>query len=408
MTTIKRVPLAEALRSAPVFVDGDWIESKDQNPKGDVRLIQLADIGIGSFINKSRRFLTGNTARRLGCTFLERGDVLIARMPDPIGRACVFPGIGQPAVTAVDVCIVRVNPEVIDSRYLVHFLNSTDALRQISSKASGSTRQRISRSNLGTISIPLPPLEEQRRIAAILDKADQIKQLDSQVKAKNKSLLRSIFIDHFGNPSTNKMHWETGSVRDTLKLINGRAFKSSEWCTEGLPIIRIANVKRASEPFNCFNGTWDPSHLVQNGDILLCWAGQLVSIGVHKWRRGKGLLNQHIFKVEPKIKFDPEFLTFSLGLVIERAKENFRGIEMKHLTKADLNREKLIIPPLEKQEKFGTIVRQIENMEKKNSEKSKKYQDLISSLQVQLLTNTSNLPAKTKMGTNDQNYFVTQ
>ena len=81
---------------------------------------------------------------------------------------------------------------------------------------------------------------------------------------------------------------------------------------------------------------------------------------------------------------------------------------MKHLTKADLNREKLIIPPLEKQEKFGTIVRQIENMEKKNSEKSKKYQDLISSLQVQLLTNTSNLPAKTKMGTNDQNYFVTQ
>ena len=170
MTHVNRVTLAEALRSAPVFVDGDWIESKDQDPDGEVRLIQLADIGVGSFINKSRRFLTEDTAQRLGCTFLESGDVLIARMPDPIGRACVFPGVGQPAVTAVDVCIVRVNPEVINSRYLVHFLNSADALRQVSSKATGSTRQRISRSNLGTIEIPLPAMEEQQRIAAILDK----------------------------------------------------------------------------------------------------------------------------------------------------------------------------------------------------------------------------------------------
>ena len=153
----ERVRLSEALRTAPVFVAGDWIESKDQDPDGDVRLIQLADVGIGRFIDKSRRFLTAETAQRLNCTFLERGDILIARRPDPIGRACIFPGVGQPAVTAVDVCIVRVDPDVLDSRYLVHYLNSSQAFRQISGKASGSTRQRISRSNLGTIEIPLPP-----------------------------------------------------------------------------------------------------------------------------------------------------------------------------------------------------------------------------------------------------------
>jgi type I restriction enzyme, S subunit len=52
-----------------LFIDGDWIESKDQDPNGDVRLIQLADIGDGNFKNKSARFLTTKRARELNCTF---------------------------------------------------------------------------------------------------------------------------------------------------------------------------------------------------------------------------------------------------------------------------------------------------------------------------------------------------
>ena len=79
-----------------IFNDGDWVESKDQDQNGDVRLIQLADIGIGEFLNKSKRYLTKSKARQLKCTFLEPGDLLIARMPDPIGiTRAVLPG-GNP------------------------------------------------------------------------------------------------------------------------------------------------------------------------------------------------------------------------------------------------------------------------------------------------------------------------
>ncbi|ANO14592.1 hypothetical protein BAB77_12585 [Mycobacteroides abscessus] len=101
------VALADLL-SDGLFVDGDWVESKDQDPDGDVRLIQLADVGDGVFRDRSSRFLTSEKAKELRCTFLEPGDVLVARMPEPLGRACIFPGVGQPAVTAVDVCIIRV------------------------------------------------------------------------------------------------------------------------------------------------------------------------------------------------------------------------------------------------------------------------------------------------------------
>ena len=105
-----RSSLLTLLETAEVFVDGDWVESKDQDPKGDVRLIQLADVGDGVYLDKSSRFLTSDTARRLRCTPLQVGDILVARMPDPLGRACLFPGDARQAVTVVDICIIRLGP----------------------------------------------------------------------------------------------------------------------------------------------------------------------------------------------------------------------------------------------------------------------------------------------------------
>jgi type I restriction enzyme S subunit len=61
-----------------VFVDGDWVESIDQDPSGNVRLIQLADVGDGVYRDKSERFMTKAKAEELRCTFLNEGDVLIA------------------------------------------------------------------------------------------------------------------------------------------------------------------------------------------------------------------------------------------------------------------------------------------------------------------------------------------
>ncbi|MEO7325443.1 MAG: restriction endonuclease subunit S [Dokdonella sp.] len=152
-----------------IFTDGDWVESKDQDPNGDVRLVQLADIGDGRYINKSRRFLTKSAAARLGCTFLSQGDVLVARMPDPLGRACIFPGDEKKSVTVVDVCVVRGEVDHVDHRWLMHFINSPALRAKIDALQSGSTRKRISRGNLSTIPLPIPPRSEQTRIAEKLE-----------------------------------------------------------------------------------------------------------------------------------------------------------------------------------------------------------------------------------------------
>ena len=166
--------LGALLPSAAVFSDGDWVETKDQDATGGVRLTQLADIGVGEWRNRSRRFMRLDRAKEMGCTFLESGDVLVARMPEPLGRACIFPGDEKLAVTAVDVCILRPNPEIVDPRWLMWALNSPSSRVQVLSMQSGTTRKRISRRNLGTVLLPTPPIEEQRRLASEIDQRHSV------------------------------------------------------------------------------------------------------------------------------------------------------------------------------------------------------------------------------------------
>jgi restriction endonuclease S subunit len=185
-----------AEKSIGKFVDGDWIESKDQSEEG-IRLLQLADIGIGEFINKSRRFISQDTFKRLRCFEVLPGDVLIARMPDPIGRACIVEDIGSKMITAVDCCIARVDSNHSSAKYLLYLLNSFKFLHKANLFASGTTRQRIARKSLEEIVVPFPNLNTQLEIVEKLDILGNcilvIKNKISSSQSLQKSLINQVF-----------------------------------------------------------------------------------------------------------------------------------------------------------------------------------------------------------------------
>lgn len=167
-----------------IFVDGDWIEKKDQDAKGAVRLIQLADVGPGEFRDKSDRHITVEKADELHCTFLRKGDILIARLGDPLCKACVFPLDGL-YITAVDVAILRIGSDVVNPKYLIYLLNSPWFKDQVKQYESGTTRKRISRKNLNRIEMIFPPLPEQERIVARIE--ELFSQLDAGVETLKKT-----------------------------------------------------------------------------------------------------------------------------------------------------------------------------------------------------------------------------
>lgn len=109
---------------------------------------------------------------------------------------------------------------------------------------SGSAQPQITGQGLTKVEIPLPPLEEQKRIAAILDKADAIRQKRQQAIELADEFLRSVFLDMFGDPVTNLKGWEVESLSSLIHVQGGYAFKSADFGTEGIPVVKIGNANK--------------------------------------------------------------------------------------------------------------------------------------------------------------------
>src|SRR3989344_4646386 len=122
--------------------------------------------------------------------------------------------------------------------------------------------------------------------------------------------------------------WKEEKLGNLADYINGRGFKKSEWKKKGLPIIRIQNLTGRSKEFNYFNGDIEEKNIVYPGDLLMSWSATL---DVYFWKQVKSVLNQHIFKVVPKI--NKIFLYYLLKTKISEMYSKTHGTGMVHITK---------------------------------------------------------------------------
>ena len=181
-----------------VFADGDWIESKDQSDEG-IRLIQTGNIGKAQYLDKGERarFITEDTFNRLNCTEVKANDILISRLPDPVGRACIIPdGLGK-CITAVDCTIVRLEARVMPEYFIAYTL-SPFYMMQVAARETGSTRKRISRKNLGKLTIPVPTIESQERFASMVRQSDKSKFELEQALSELTATYKSIIAENLG------------------------------------------------------------------------------------------------------------------------------------------------------------------------------------------------------------------
>jgi type I restriction enzyme S subunit len=196
-----------------VFADGDWVESKDQSPDG-IRLIQTGNVGEGVFKDRGEkaRYISESTFKRLRCTEIFERDCLISRLPDPVGRSCLLPDTGERMITAVDCTIVRFDHKQLLPEFFNFYSQSADYLKAVEAESTGATRKRISRSRLGQIAIPIPPLPEQKRIVGILDEAFEGIATAKANTEKNLQNARAIFESH--------LHSEHGKKAFLGDLVN--------------------------------------------------------------------------------------------------------------------------------------------------------------------------------------------
>lgn len=163
-----------------------------------VRVIRLQNIGSGAFIETDRAFIAPDHFDRLRKHECRAGDVLIATLGDPIVRACVQPPDLKIALNKADCLRMRCDPARAVPEYISGYLNSEDFQVRASALAHGQTRPRVNLRQIRSATIPLPPIEEQRRIAAVLDQADALRAKRREALAFLDTLTMSLFDTMFG------------------------------------------------------------------------------------------------------------------------------------------------------------------------------------------------------------------
>lgn len=353
---------------ASLVADGDWIESKDQSEDG-IRLIQTGNIGNGVFKSKDDKphYISEETFNRLGCTEIFEGDCLVSRLPDPVGRACIIPNTDSRMITAVDCSIIRFDKSYLPKTF-VYYSRSSKYATLISNNTTGSTRKRISRKNLETIPIPIPPLPIQQQIVAELDKVSEIIEKKKKQVKELDNLAQSIFYDMFGDPVENEKGWEVKKYGEVFIIgAGGTPSKSKPEYWEGGNIPWIGSNMCQNQIIYQTDGKYitdeglshSSAKVLEEGTVLVALVG--ATIGKVGLLKTKTATNQNIafVKVGENLGYNPYFVYYQLqslyGLFMSIGNGDFKMANQGFIK--DLP---IITPPLPLQQTFAQKVEAIE------------------------------------------------
>ena len=160
------------------IVDGPFgsdLKASEYADKG-FPIIRIQNVDRNAFVNKNIRFVKEQKAAELKRHHFKSGDIVITKLGDPLGKACLVPEGFGPGVIVADVVRVRINHPYGFKPYLIYAINSGAVIDQLSEHVKGTTRPRVNLGNIRSLKIPIAPLEEQKRIALKMGELfDQLK-----------------------------------------------------------------------------------------------------------------------------------------------------------------------------------------------------------------------------------------
>lgn len=179
---------------------------------------------------------------------------------------------------------------------------------------------------------------------------------------------------------------EMESIGELCQLINGYAFKPSDWSSDGTPIVRIQNLNNILAGFNYFKGKLAEKYYIDNGALLFSWSGTPgTSFGAFIWNRGPAIINQHIFRVIPKKRINIFYLKYAInGKLSDIIAKSHGGVGLQHITKKDLEKITILIPSFDVQNKIVMTLNSLEDILEKRKQQLSKLDQLVKSRFVEM------------------------
>ena len=355
-----------------VFIDGDWIESKDQSDEG-IRLIQTGNIGEGAYLEKETRakYISEDTFEKLKCTEVYPGDILVSRLPEPVGRACIIPEKKERMITAVDCTICRPDKSIVSKEYLCYFMRSNAYYARLLGNVTGTTRKRISRKNLGSVELNIPSREEQKEVVKQLDclvsviasRTKELQLLDDLIKAR--------FVEMFGDAVDNPMGWEKRQLQEIVTddcTISYGIVRTGDDQEEGVPVFRPVDIVNRVPKLDELKKTTEEisnkyKRTVLKGREMLITVRANIADTYIIGEEFKGCnVGRGIVPIRTKEDIMVlEFLKYLMDSkhLNDKIRSKAKGITLIQLNMEDLREVELIVPPLEQQKVFVEFANQV-------------------------------------------------
>ncbi len=151
---------------------GSNLKVKDYKDEG-IPIIRLQNIEFCKFISKDIKYISSKKAKELNYHAFEKGDIVLAKLGQPIGKTCIIPEFMEEGIVVADVVRIRIDEQFSNKKFIMYVLNSFHCLNQLNKEIIGTTRPRVNLNQVRNLLMPYLPLHEQKKIAEVLTSVDE-------------------------------------------------------------------------------------------------------------------------------------------------------------------------------------------------------------------------------------------
>jgi type I restriction enzyme S subunit len=330
---------------------------------GENPWLSIADMNQGRSLWRTKESITNEGIRASGIKPVPKNTLLLSYKLS-IGKVGITERdmFTNEAIAALPV----IDPSILSVDYLYWTLSTIDLLETSDRAAMGAT---LNKAKLKELQIPLPPLDEQKRIAAILDAADALRAKRRQSIAQLDALIQSTFLDLFGDPVTNPMGWKTANLESlSLKVTDGDHHTPIR-TESGIKLLSARNVLNGEIDFSNtdFVGEVEYARMIkrchpERGDVLISCSGSIGRVSRIKFDEPVVLVRSAALVKIDHAKTFPEFVEYllrtpALQIAMQRAA---KSVAQANLFQQPIKNLPVFIPPLPLQQKFAAIVESVE------------------------------------------------
>ncbi len=320
---------------------------------------------------------------------LKAGDIVFARTGATTGKSFLVRSC--PLGTIFASYLIRVRPSAnVDSGYLARYFQTPEYWHYVTRSSTGTAQAGVNASNLKKLPVPLPPIDEQRRIAAILNKADAVRRKRQQAIALTEELLRSAFLEMFGDPITNPKGWEIKTIEQICKITKLTGFEYTEHIkyqdSGEIIALRALNVKNGRLKLNeiKFIDRETSNFLKRSklfkGDVVMTYIGVNIGDVAIIDKDDRYHLAPNIAKISPKPNVNSVYLMRCLEFNKSQLEKYTTNTAKQALNMGKIRDVKIPLPLLALQEKFASCIEQIQKSTVKHQNSLIESQTLFNSL----------------------------